>query len=28
VKGVLGASTIAEVAERESHAAGAPMYYI
>jgi Rrf2 family transcriptional regulator, cysteine metabolism repressor len=28
VKGVLGGSTIAEVAERESQAAGAPMYYI
>ena len=28
VKGVLGASTIAELAERESQAAGTPMYYI
>jgi Rrf2 family protein len=28
VKGVLGGSTIAEVAERESQDAGAPMYYI
>jgi Rrf2 family transcriptional regulator, cysteine metabolism repressor len=28
VKGVLGAATIAEVAEREAQAAGAPMYYI
>lgn len=28
VKTVLGNSTIAEVAERESHATGAPMYYI
>jgi Rrf2 family protein len=28
VKGVLGGSTIAEVAERESQNAGAPMYYI
>jgi Rrf2 family transcriptional regulator, cysteine metabolism repressor len=28
VKSVLGGSTIAEVAERESQAAGAPMYYI
>ena len=28
VKAVLGGSTIAEVAERESQAAGAPMYYI
>jgi Rrf2 family cysteine metabolism transcriptional repressor len=28
VKGVLGGSTIAEVAERESQATGAPMYYI
>ncbi len=28
VKGVLGGSTIAEVAEREAQAAGAPMYYI
>jgi len=28
VRTVLGGSTIAEVAERESHAAGAPMYYI
>ena len=28
VKGVLGGSTIAEVAERESQAAGTPMYYI
>jgi Rrf2 family cysteine metabolism transcriptional repressor len=28
VKGVLAGSTIAEVAERESQAAGAPMYYI
>jgi Rrf2 family transcriptional regulator, cysteine metabolism repressor len=28
VKGVLGGSTIAEVAERESQTAGAPMYYI
>jgi Rrf2 family transcriptional regulator, cysteine metabolism repressor len=28
VKGVLSGSTIAEVAERESQAAGAPMYYI
>jgi hypothetical protein len=28
VKGVLGSSTIAEVAERESQATGAPMYYI
>ena len=27
-RGVLGATTIAEVAERESQAAGAPMYYI
>jgi hypothetical protein len=25
---VLGASTIAELAERESQAAGTPMYYI
>ena len=28
VRGVLGGSTIAEVAEREAQAAGAPMYYI
>jgi Rrf2 family transcriptional regulator, cysteine metabolism repressor len=28
VKTVLGGSTIAEVAEREAQAAGAPMYYI
>jgi len=28
VKAVLGGSTIAEVAEREAQAAGAPMYYI
>jgi Rrf2 family transcriptional regulator, cysteine metabolism repressor len=28
VKGVLSASTIAEVAEREAQALGAPMYYI
>lgn len=28
VKSVLGGTTIAEVAEREAHAAGAPMYYI
>jgi Rrf2 family transcriptional regulator, cysteine metabolism repressor len=28
VKAVLGGSTIAEVAEREAHAAGAQMYYI
>ena len=28
VKGVLGAKTIAEVAEREAQAAGATMYYI
>jgi Rrf2 family transcriptional regulator, cysteine metabolism repressor len=28
VKGVLGGSTIAEVAERESQNEGAPMYYI
>jgi Rrf2 family protein len=28
VKGVLSGATIAEVAERESQAAGAPMYYI
>jgi Rrf2 family cysteine metabolism transcriptional repressor len=28
VKSVLGGSTIAEVAEREAQAAGAPMYYI
>ena len=28
VKGVLGGSTIAELAERESQAAGTPMYYI
>jgi Rrf2 family transcriptional regulator, cysteine metabolism repressor len=28
VKNVLGGSTIAEVAEREAHAAGAQMYYI
>ncbi|MEA2362662.1 MAG: Rrf2 family transcriptional regulator, cysteine metabolism repressor [Thermoleophilaceae bacterium] len=28
VKNVLGGSTIAEVAEREAQAAGAPMYYI
>jgi Rrf2 family transcriptional regulator, cysteine metabolism repressor len=28
VKGVLGAATIAELAERESQAAGTPMYYI
>ena len=28
VRTVLGGSTIAEVAERESQAAGAPMYYI
>jgi Rrf2 family transcriptional regulator, cysteine metabolism repressor len=28
VKGVLGGSTIAEVAEREAQAAGAQMYYI
>ena len=28
VKGVLGGSTIAEVAERESQATGTPMYYI
>jgi Rrf2 family protein len=28
VKSVLGGSTIAEVAEREAHAAGAQMYYI
>jgi Rrf2 family cysteine metabolism transcriptional repressor len=28
VKSVLGGSTIAEVAEREAEAAGAPMYYI
>ena len=28
VRGVLGASTIAEVAEREAQAGGAPMYYI
>jgi Rrf2 family protein len=28
VKGVLGGATIAEVAEREAQAAGAPMYYI
>jgi Rrf2 family cysteine metabolism transcriptional repressor len=27
-RGVLGATTIAEVAEREAQAAGAPMYYI
>jgi hypothetical protein len=28
VKGVLGGSTIADVAEREAQAARAPMYYI
>lgn len=28
VRGVLGGTTIAEVAEREAQAAGAPMYYI
>ena len=28
VRGVLGGSTIAEVAEREAQASGAPMYYI
>ena len=28
VRGVLGGSTIAEVAEREAQAGGAPMYYI
>jgi Rrf2 family cysteine metabolism transcriptional repressor len=28
VKGVLGGATIAELAERESQAAGTPMYYI
>jgi hypothetical protein len=28
VKSVLGSSTIAEVAEQESQAASAPMYYI
>ena len=28
VKGVLGGSTIAELAEREAQAAGTPMYYI
>ena len=28
VKSVLGATTIAEVADREAHAAGAQMYYI
>jgi Rrf2 family cysteine metabolism transcriptional repressor len=28
VKGVLGGTTIAEVAEREAQAAGATMYYI
>ena len=28
VKSVLGATTIAEVSEREAQAAGAPMYYI
>jgi hypothetical protein len=28
VRGVLGASTIAELAEREAQAGGAPMYYI
>jgi hypothetical protein len=28
VKSVLGGSTIADVAEREAQAAGAPMYYI
>jgi hypothetical protein len=28
VKGVLGGTTIAEVAEREAQASGTPMYYI
>jgi hypothetical protein len=28
VRGVLGGATIADVAEREAQAAGAPMYYI